>query len=207
MFPRADRRRRCLVGATGLLVSGLLATGAAGTAYGTDRIVVGGESWAPELALEGGDDRGVVLADGGVRPVSRAEGVLTVAPRRLLGPTEEITATLSADLPPGTDVDLQVRGLDARGAWGPWATVPERAPAHLGSATTEVQVRLLLHGAAAGPTVRGAWLTAVPAETYGSVAASATTTMSPTASPPRTSTPSRPTSPTPTVVGTAPPSS
>ena len=165
MSPRADRRRRRLVGATGLLVSGLLVAGTAGTANGAAAIVAGGESWSPELALEGGDDRGVVLADGAVRPVARAEGVLTVAPRRLLGPTAEITGTVSADLPRGTDVDLQVRGLDGQGTWGPWETVPERGPARLGT-TTEVQVRLLLRGAAEGsalPAARGVWLTAVPA--------------------------------------------
>jgi len=222
MSPRADRRCRCLVGATGLLVSGLLmtgtATGLAAPATGAPTIVAGGESWAPELALGGGDDRGVVLADGGVRPAGREEGVLTVGPRRLLGPTAEITGTVTADLPRGTEVDLQVRALDGRGAWGPWETVPERSPVRLPS-TTEVGVRLLLRGAADGsavPTARGAWLTAVPAplgDTYGSVAgpgpaapAPVTTTASPSASPPRTSTPSRPTSPTPTVIGTTPPS-
>lgn len=143
MSPRADRRRpagdhraptavgtaggpprvlaRRLAGVTGVAVSALLLAGTA-TSFAAPAIVVpppAGESWAAELALEGGDDSGVLLADGGVRPVptpgSRPEGVLTVAPRRLLAPAAAVAGTVTADLPPGTSVDLQIRGLDRDG--------------------------------------------------------------------------------------------
>ena len=128
----------------------------------------GGESWGAELAVEGGDDLGVLVADGGVRPTSpTAEGVLTTAPRRLLQPAGGLAGTLTADLPAGTSVVLQARGVDADGRWGPWLAVPDRAPARFAGPTSEVRTRLLLRGATDGsavPIARAVWWTAEPTE-------------------------------------------
>ncbi|NYD39290.1 hypothetical protein BJ983_005392 [Actinomycetospora corticicola] len=159
-------RRRAA--ATGAVVAALLLAGTTAATAGPGIVTPGGETWAAELALEGGDDTGVVLADGAVRPATpRTEGVLTVAPRRLLRPAAALDGTVTADLPPGTSVDLQARGLDAIGQWGPWLAVRDRAPARFAGPTSEVQVRLRLRGAADGsavPAAREVWLTSETAE-------------------------------------------
>lgn len=187
MSPRADRAEsvcpRCVlrrVGVAAALSVSLLA-GGVGTALAivtptpptpvpATRTATLGESWAAELALDGGDDSGVTLSDGGVRlnapgTTGRpAEGVLTLAPHRLATPTSGLAGVLTADRPRGTGVDVQARGLDRRGAWGDWLPVRGGSPARFASPTVDVQVRLLLHGAANGsatPVVREVWLSAL----------------------------------------------
>ncbi|HEY2222352.1 polysaccharide lyase [Actinomycetospora sp.] len=166
-----------------------------------------GESWAAELALDGGDDSGLVLSDGGVRlsaagtPGRPAEGVLTLAPRRLAAPTSGLAEALTADLPPGTGVDVQARGLDRRGVWGDWLPVRGGSPARFGSPTVDVQVRLLLHGAANGatPVVREVWLSALgvtPTTKPAPTTTTTTTTRPTTTTKPTTTTPTTTTKPT-----------
>jgi hypothetical protein len=169
-----------------------------------------GESWAAELALDGGDDSGLVLADGGVRlaapgvPGRPAEGVLTLAPRRLAAPASGLAGVLTADLPAGTGVDVQARGLDRRGVWGDWLPIRSGSPARFATPTVDVQVRLLLHGAPDGtttPVVREVWLSALgvspstPAPTT-TTPTTPTTTTKPTTTTPSTTTPTTPTTPT-----------
>ncbi|MDL5157488.1 heparin lyase I family protein [Actinomycetospora termitidis] len=210
--PRVLARRRAAV--TSAVLASLLLAGAT-VAVAEPAIVVpepGGESWAAELALEGGDDTGVLLADGAVRPLPtpgvRPEGILTVAPRRLLRPTRELAGTVTADRPPGTEVDLEARGLDPDGRWGPWQAVRDRAPAQFAAPTSEVQVRLVLRGTADGsavPAARGAWLTASstsPGTTSTTSPSSSTTSSTATSTrphhPDRPDHPSRPTTTGPT---------
>ncbi len=176
--PRAGRR---IAGLGGAVVAALLLAGTTATAGPAIVTPTGpGESWAAELALGGGDDSGVLVADGGVRPARPGtEGVLTTAPRRLLAPAAGLAGTVAADTPAGTAVDLQARGLAPDGTWGPWLAVRDAAPARFAAPTAEVQVRLLLRGAADGsavPAAHGVWLTAEPT-------APATTTTVPTARP------------------------
>jgi hypothetical protein len=189
MSPRAERTRAgcrvCAAGAAGILTAGaltvgLLLTGAPGALATTPTptppapvratsTAPPGESWAAELALDGGDDSGLALSDGGVRlatpgaPGRPAQGVLTLAPRRLAAPAPGLSGVLTADLPPGTGVDVQARGLGPRGAWGDWLPVRAGTPARFATPTVDVQVRLLLHGSPDGtatPVVREVWLTA-----------------------------------------------
>jgi hypothetical protein len=165
MSPRAEVRRR---GVAGVLTAGALAVALFLAAAPGALAAPPGESWAAELALDGGDDSGVVLSDGGVRlvpgaPGRPAEGVLTLAPRRLAAPTRELEGELTADLPAGTGVDVQARGLDRRGVWGAWLAVRAGSPARFTTPTVDVQVRLLLHGGPNGtpsPVAREVWLTA-----------------------------------------------
>jgi hypothetical protein len=225
MSPSAERGAsgcpRCALrrgGVAALLTLGLLTSGV-GTALAvvtpipptpvpaTSTAAVG-ESWAAELALDGGDDSGVTLSDGGVRlsapgtPGQRAEGVLTLAPRRLAAPTSGLAGVLTADLPPGTGVDVQVRGLDRRGAWGDWLPVRAGTPARFSAPTVDVQVRLLLHGGPDGvatPVVREVWLSALgTSPTTTKPAPTTTTTTKPT------STTTRPTTTTPVPTSTKP---
>jgi hypothetical protein len=165
MSRRAESPRR---GVAGVLTAGALAVGLFLAAAPGALAAPPGESWAPELALDGGDDSEVVLSDGGVRlapttPKRPATGVLTLAPRRLTVPTRGLEGALTADLPAGTGVDVQARGLDGRGAWGGWLAIRAGSPARFATPTVDVQVRLLLHGAPDGtttPIAREVWLTA-----------------------------------------------
>jgi hypothetical protein len=198
--------------AVGLLLAaapGALATTASSPTFvaTTTSAAAPGESWAAELALDGGDDSGVVLSDGGVRlapgaPGRPAEGVLTLAPRRLAAPAAGLAGVLTADLPAGTGVDVQARGLDRRGAWGDWRAVRAGSPARFANPTVDVQVRLLLHGAPDGtttPVLREVWLTALATPTPVPPTTRPTTTR-PTTTRPTTTRPTttRPTTTTPT---------
>jgi hypothetical protein len=179
-----------------------------------------GESWAAELALDGGDDAGLVLSDGGVRltavgaPGRPAEGVLTLAPRRLAAPASGLAGVLTGDLPAGTGVDVQARGLGARGVWGDWLPVRSDTPARFATPTVDVQVRLLLHGSSDGrstPVVREVWLTALdparpapPVTTTPTPPTPTTTTTRPTTTTPKP-TPPKPTPPEPPTSRPGPP--
>ena len=153
----ADPRRRpaavlaLVAGGVGLTVA--LAVPAAATA--------GTESWAPEIALAGGDDRGVELVDGAVRPSGPDTGELVLAPRRTEGPVSAVSAVPAAVTPTGSSVVVQARGLGTDGRWGPWVTVPRSGDATLARPTGELSVRVLLRRGADGavPVLRGLWLT------------------------------------------------
>ena len=217
--PRCAWRRGGVAGVltAGALAVGLLLAAAPGALAAPPTSVLttttdAGESWAAELALDGGDDSGVVLSDGGVRlvpgaPGRPAEGVLTLAPRRLASPTTELGGVLTADLPAGTGVDVQARGLDRRGIWTDWLAIGPGSPARFGTPTVDVEVRLLLHGGPDGtttPVVREVWLTArtLPAP----VTTTRPTTTRPTTTTPRpTTTKPRPAPPRPGPPGPRPP--
>src|SRR4051795_9185163 len=69
------------------------------------------ESWAAELALDGGDDRGVALVDRAVRlaatPDDPTVGELGVAPRRTRGVFDSLAARPTADTPAGSSVVVE----------------------------------------------------------------------------------------------------
>ena len=95
--PRCTQRRGGVAGvlAAGALADGLLLAAAPGALAAPPTSVAAtdtapGETWAAELALDGGDDSGLVLSDGGVRlapgaTTRSAQGVLTLAPEEGLG--------------------------------------------------------------------------------------------------------------------------
>ncbi|NMO93310.1 hypothetical protein HH311_26410 [Actinomycetospora sp. TBRC 11914] len=137
------------------------------------RAAVPGDTWIAELAVEGGDDANVVAAGGAVRLAGAtvraqsarsplAEGELLLAPRRMPSPVDRVSADVTADVPPGAQVTVDVRGLRSDGTWSGWVTAAPGGPAVLPEATTQVQVRATLvagdHGA--GPALQRLWLSA-----------------------------------------------
>jgi hypothetical protein len=151
------------------------------------------ESWAAELAIDGGDDQGVELVDGAVSLEPTEEsGTLVLSPRRTRGVVDRVAGDATADVPSGGAVVVQARGLRRDGSWGPWVTVPREGTVALGAPSTELAVRVLLRRTTGGtsPVLRGLWLT----------------TSADPASPPSTTTTTRPTSTTtpPTTTTTTP---
>ncbi len=176
------------------------------------------ESWGAELAVDGGDDRGVEVSDGALRLVGPtlggipAEGVLQMAPRRLLAPADRVAAVPTADRPADTAVTVQVRGIRRDGSWGAWTDVAPGGAARLSERTTQIQVRLVLRGARDGarPVVQGLWLTTslvatTPPTSTTKPTVPPTSTTKPTVPPPSTTKPTVP--PTSTTKPTVPPTS
>jgi hypothetical protein len=132
-----------------------------------------GDTWIAELAVAGGDDTNVVATAGAVRLAGDtvraqsarsplAEGELLLAPRRMPSPVDRVSADVTADVPPGAQVLVDVRGLRADNTWSQWEPASPGGPATLPEATTSVQVRATLvagdHGA--GPALQRLWLSA-----------------------------------------------
>jgi polysaccharide lyase-like protein len=198
--PRRGRRRRraALIAGAGLLLAAVVGLAATATAVPT------GESWGAELAVSGGDDVNVRLADGAVRLVTpsteraRSEGVMVLAPRRPAAPVNAITADLTADLPPGTSARVDVRGVLPTGAWSRWIPSRDGVRTVLPSATTQVQARIVMLGGsgAVSPAVQRLWLTTSTTTAAGSPAtapvAPSTTAVAPAAPKPPAPKPSPP---------------
>ncbi|HLH23546.1 MAG TPA: hypothetical protein VK066_13575 [Chloroflexota bacterium] len=114
-------------------------------------------------------DGSLVLADSAAlsadeRPRAYADraafGLYTSEALPLARPASRVEATLDADLPPGAEAVLEVRGRAADGRWTPWIEVePGGAPADLDTTATALTYRLTLLGDGtgdAGPRVRAA---------------------------------------------------
>ncbi|WP_285650638.1 hypothetical protein [Actinomycetospora sp. NBRC 106375] len=155
-----------LVAAAGALLGVLVAAPPAGA-------VPTSETWAAELAVDGGDDTNVVAGDGAVRLADLdprqtssgeqpAEGELLLAPRRPAAVTDRVAADVTADVPAGAQVIVAARGLRDDGTWGQWSEARTDEPARLSEPTTEVQIRVTLVAApdGSGPAVARLWLTA-----------------------------------------------
>lgn len=145
-----------------------------------------GETWGAELAVADSDDVDVVAADDAVRLTGTAprttssgptpaEGTLLLAPRRLGAVADRVSAAVTADRPPGSEVLVAVRGLRDDGSWSEWIPTGTDGPAQLPVATLQVQVRVtLLAGPdGTGPALRRLWLTADATPTPRLLAASA----------------------------------
>ncbi|MDT7744727.1 MAG: hypothetical protein QOE59_3805 [Actinomycetota bacterium] len=132
-----------------------------------------GDAWIAELAVVGGDDTNVVATAGAVRLAGDivraqsarsplAEGELLLAPRHTPTPVDRVSADVTAEVPPGAQVLVDVRGLRADRTWSQWEPASPGGPAALPEATTSVQVRATLvagdHGA--GPALQRLWLAA-----------------------------------------------
>lgn len=168
--PRRARRTR----RTGLLTLALVVALGVPTvgapAAGADPVPVQGgvQRWAPPLA---GTTAGVEIVDGTARLSTARDGTET-GPAALRGatrqgllelgehefgtPVNRVDVPTTADVPPGSSVEADVRGLDADGRWSEWVPAQPSTPAMLPEPTRTVAVRLALlaPSAAAGPTVR-----------------------------------------------------
>ena len=78
--------------------------------------------------------------------------------RRLEQPVNRITATVSADTPGGSKVEVEVRAVTPAGRWTEWQPVSTERTAPF--STTRIQVRVVLTPGTANPTVSGVSLTA-----------------------------------------------
>jgi len=130
-------------------------------------------SWAVDLTPDA-DDTGVRTVDGELRldPVtarraasmasSRRQGTLLSGEHDLTWPADRVRAELAADLPPGSDVHLDVRGRRADGHWTEWIPAGRGGPADVEAEVRTVQARLILLAGEAGasPAVRSLRLTA-----------------------------------------------
>lgn len=113
-------------------------------------------AWNVPLVVEGDDDLEVVVT-GGAATLTAAGGTLVLAPHELSGPANQITADLTATVPPGAEVEIDVRGTREPGRWMEWVEARPPTPAVLPEPTRLVQVRLTLSAADNGerPVVRG----------------------------------------------------
>ena len=158
-----------------LVVAGALAAAALAAGLVTPAAVAvpSSESWAAELAVGGGDDTNVVadgdsvrLGDLRARATSTgpapAEGELLLAPRRPAAVTDRVAAETTADVPPGAEVIVAVRGIRDDGTWSSWSEARPGEPARLSEPTVELQVRVTMVAAPDGraPALRRLWLTA-----------------------------------------------
>ena len=166
-------RRRAGRRAVLAAVTAAAAALAAGLAAPTAAAVPASESWAAELAVDGGDDSNVGVSDGAVRlrdlapratstGPAPAEGELLLAPRRPAAVTDRVAADVTADVPDGAQVVVAARGIRGDGTWGEWREALPHSPARLSEPTYEIQVRVTLVAApsGAGPALRRLWLTA-----------------------------------------------
>lgn len=211
------RARRALAA---VLTAGVVGAvlGAALVAAPDARAADSGETWIPELSVDGGDDVNVVatagairLADGVVRAQSArspyAEGELLLPPRRTAAPVDRIDARATADVPPGSEVHVDVRGLRANGTWSQWTPAAPGAPAVLAQPTTDLQTRVTLVAGnfGASPSLQRLWLAATrgPAQPLPGSQAPGTSAPVPTTTPaPTTTTPAAPTTTKPPVTTT-----
>ncbi|MEU4671042.1 hypothetical protein AB0F91_24435 [Amycolatopsis sp. NPDC023774] len=123
-------------------------------------------SWLVDLSTVDGDDVNVfsvsgflTLADSAWDPVTaRSSGVLVTATRRLGSSVGRVTARVADAVPPGTTVEVDVRGRDTAGDWTEWTPAGQEFP----FAVQVVQARIALSSTADGvrPTVRSVALTA-----------------------------------------------
>ena len=167
--PKTNRNpgpRRAVVLAVALLAT-LAVLGAPASAH-----VPAGVSWTADLTPDG-DDMGVRATDGELRldPATavrwartespRLQGTLLTAQRALIDPADRVAADLVADLPPGAEVLVDVRGLRDDGGWTEWVPATPGVPANLQTPGRTVQARLMLLAGDVGasPVVRSLRLT------------------------------------------------
>ncbi|MQA13694.1 MAG: hypothetical protein GEV09_05830 [Pseudonocardiaceae bacterium] len=97
----------------------------------------------------------------------RARGLFVAAPHDLATPANRIAVEPSADVPAGSDVIVDVRGLRDDGSWTEWIPARPGSPAVLESAVRTVQARvtLLAGDGGASPVVHSLQLVADRAAT------------------------------------------
>ena len=128
----------------------------------------GPQRWAPPLA---GTSTGVAITEGTARlstmrdgtetgPAAlrgaERQGLLDLGAHQFATPVNRIDAPVTGDVPPGSQVAVDVRGQDADGQWSEWLPAEPGSPAVLPEPTRTVAVRLamLAPTGSAGPVVR-----------------------------------------------------
>ena len=148
---------------TTALISGL--SGAATIAPADPVAPPPAQSWAADLTK--GNTNNVSFQGAALRLTARS-GLLTMPAQHLTSPVARIVPTLSAAIPPGTVVEIDVRGLLPDGLWSEWLPTTAKKPATLPGPSALIQVRVLLAGTNTGsparPDVTGLRLTAQPVQ-------------------------------------------
>ncbi|MBB4684260.1 hypothetical protein [Amycolatopsis jiangsuensis] len=149
------RRAAAVLLAAGALTAGnTVAAGAAPPA--------GSGDWRADLSTVDGDDLNVAAAGGVLRlhdlawhrtqvRASGSEGYLVSPVRRLDTPVNRVRAKVTADLPKGTSVEVDVRGRAGADDWTEWTPAGER-PAAFTQPVREVQTRVSLSSTTDGST-------------------------------------------------------
>ncbi|WIX77734.1 hypothetical protein QRX50_41085 [Amycolatopsis carbonis] len=128
-------------------------------------------SWRADLSHVDGDDVNVEAAGDALTLKDSAwhrtdlltagsQGYLVSAAKQLASPANRVTTNVAADLPKGTDVQIDVRGRAGSDDWTEWTPVGAQA-ASFGRAVSVVQARISLSSTTDGvrPTVREVDLT------------------------------------------------
>ncbi|MEU0088275.1 hypothetical protein [Streptomyces sp. NPDC006274] len=104
-------------------------------------------------------DTGLAAASG---RTGRGQGSAVLPVRHLAHGVDRVAAEVTAEVPPGAQVLVDIRGRDAGGRWTEWREAAPGAPAELPRTVMDVQARLLLRSGPdkAGPTVSALRLTA-----------------------------------------------
>jgi len=103
------------------------------------------QSWTADLTQVDADDTGVRHTDGELRLTEAGQGVQILPPRKLDHPVNRVRAELTAQVPDGARVDVDVRGRPGEEPWTEWREAGGAADtAVLPRAVTTVQVRLTL---------------------------------------------------------------
>jgi hypothetical protein len=104
-------------------------------------------------------DNGLAAASG---RTGRGQGSAVLPVRHLAHGVDRVSAEVTAEVPPGAQVLVDIRGRDAGGRWTEWREASPGAPAELPRTVTDVQARLLLRSGpdGTGPTIAGLRLTA-----------------------------------------------
>lgn len=162
--------KRAALGAAAVLTVTTVATGAMA---GTAQAAPGGARWTENLAQAHASDfnvawtgRALTVEDGRVHASTSQDArgyAQDVLPEHVLAkPADEVSVTLTADRPAGSEVQADVRGLALSGTWTPWIPAAATGATGLSTSVTEVQARLTLRDSARGaaPAVRSLILNA-----------------------------------------------
>ncbi len=182
MRPLARRNRRnrriritaLIVAVAAMVLAAFVAAGfpAGAQAGAPDGTTDGAATWIARLSPDW-DDTNVRSGTGGLRlndgpagsasiKTSQQHGMLVTPAHRLTQPSNQVTAELVADQPPGSTVAVDVRGTREDGSWTEWVPASTEAPAVFDALVTTVQTRVALRGGDGGasPAVRSVRLTA-----------------------------------------------
>jgi peptidoglycan hydrolase-like protein with peptidoglycan-binding domain len=171
------RWRRWLIAGSTVTLAGTTAaavlTSAAGAAPAAS---AAGQQWTADLTQAGTDEvnikhaGGLTVADPSFAPAlagpaGRGYASDTLPAVDLAKPTTSVTTRLTASVPVGASVTVEVRGARASGAWTEWREASGTSAVALPAVSTAVQARLTLLAAPGGavPTVTGFALTAAAA--------------------------------------------
>ncbi|MFI5613077.1 hypothetical protein [Amycolatopsis sp. NPDC051903] len=171
-------------------VAALLAAGAvttSGVALAAPAGAATGGTWRADLAHVDGDDVNVEAVGSALTLKDSAwhrtdlltagsQGYLISAARQLASPVNRVTTNVVADLPKGTDVQVEVRGRTGADDWTEWTPAGAQAAA-FAHPVSVVQTRISLSSTTDGvrPTVREVDLSATTAADARANAAAATT--------------------------------